>query len=342
MQGAAENIPVDEIKRGLYLMFQDKIEIETQGIIQSQGIVLAKEVSLIYGYNNCGKTTLLKSINSYFDKRLQRSILDEKESSLSLYLPTNRLVVNQYFAQEYCIPDKEVLLNYKRDIYNDFASHLNVLRKNLFKNGFIQRFVLDAVNNMFDTEIKEYDQRYSDGIENVINIYLNIIWILTWETDYQNAEYARIQKYISERQVYILIDEMEMFLHVKIQDRFIECIKRDFPNCIFVFTTHSPLLLTRYKNIAIYELKDGLLEFIDTDYYFADLDYIYESLFKVKELPDEAAKRINYLSDIILGIEDVEQGRVRECMDFLEQNYSNIAIKYNNYLLKAKIKAEID
>lgn len=27
----------------------------------------------------------------------------------------------------------------------------------------------------------------------------------------------------------------------------------------------------------------------------------------MKELPDEVAQRINYLSDIILGIEDVEQ-----------------------------------
>ena len=273
---------------------------------------------------------------------MQRSILDEKEPFLSLYLPTNRLVVNQYFAQEYCIPDKEVLLNYKRDIYNDFASHLNVLRKNLFKNDFIQGFVLDAVNKMFDTGIKEYSQRYSDGIENAINIYLNIIWILIWDIDYQKTDHIEIQRYISGRHAYILIDEIEMFLHVKIQDRFIECVKNDFPNCIFIFTTHSPLLLTRYKDIAIFELKDGLLECIDTDYYFADLDYIYESLFRVKELPDEVAQRINYLSDIILGIEDVEQSRVKECVDFIEQNYFNIAVKYNKYLLKAKIKAEID
>lgn len=323
-------------------MHQDKIEIEAQGVIQAQRIVLAKEVSLIYGYNNCGKTTLLKIINNHFDKQLQRSILDEKEPFLSLYLPTNRLVVNQYFAQEYCIPDKEVLLNYKRDIYNDFASHLNVLRKNLFKNDFIQGFVLDAVNKMFDTGIKEYSQRYSDGIENVINIYLNIIWILIWDIDYQKTDHIEIQRYISGRHAYILIDEIEMFLHVKIQDRFIECVKDDFPNCIFIFTTHSPLLLTRYKDIAIFELKGGLLEFIDTDYYFADLDYIYESLFRVKELPDEVAQRINYLSDIILGIENVEQSRVKECVDFIEQNYFNIAVKYNKYLLKAKIKAEID
>lgn len=323
-------------------MFQNRIEIEQQGIIKSQIFTLSKEISLIYGYNNCGKTTLLKNINNNFDKQLQRSILDEKESFLALYIPTNRLVVNQYFAQEYNIQDKEVLLNYKRDIYGDFASHLNVLRKNLFKNDFVQKFVLDAVNKMFDTEIEEYTQRYSDGIENVINIYLNIIWILTWNIDYRKGDKAQIQEYISKRCAYILIDEIEMFLHVKIQERFIECIKENFPNCIFLFTTHSPLLLTRYKDIAVYELRDGMLQYISGDYYFADLDYIYESLFKVKELPNEVAQRINYLGDVILGIEDIEQNKVRECMNFIEQNYSNIADKYNKCLLKAKMKAEID
>lgn len=323
-------------------MLQERIEIEEQGIIKFQTITISKEVSLIYGYNNCGKTTLLKDINNYFDKQLQRSILEEKESLLSLYLPTNRLVVNPYFAQEYYIPDKEVLLNYKRDIYDDFASHLNVLRKSLFESKLIRKIVLDAVNNMFDTEIKEYTQRYSDGIENIINIYLNIIWILTWDIDYTHIDEEKILKLISERCAYILIDEIEMFLHVKIQDRFIECIKKDFPNCVFIFTTHSPLLLTRYRDMTIYELKSGLLKLIDTNYYFKDLDCVYESLFEVKEWPDEVAKRMNYLINIIMGKEDVDQKAVKECIDFVEQNYANIASKYNNYLLKAQLRAGID
>lgn len=319
-----------------------EIQIEAQGVVQSQVIALPREVSLIYGYNNCGKTTLLRGINEYFDKQLQRSIIDGKETPLSLFLPTNRLMVNQYLLKEYNIPDKEMLLNYKKEIYGDFAFHLNVLRENLFENKDIRSFILDAVNKMFDTDITEYAQRYSDGIENIINIYLNIIWILTWDVDYKKIDVTIMQKYLHERSAYILIDEIEMFLHVKIQDRFIERIKEDFPQCIFIFTTHSPLLLTRYRDIAIYELKDGLLQYIDSDYYFKDLNNIYESLFKVNELPDEVADRIDYLGKIIMGEEDVEQEKVRECLSYIENNYANIARTYNNCLLKAQIRAGID
>ena len=319
------------------IIYMEQIEIEEKGIIRKQAISFQNDVSIIYGVNNCGKTTLLKQINLQLDKRLRRSVIDEKEVQISLYLPTNRLMVNKRFTKEYQIHDREELLNYKIDMYEDFALHLNILRENLFHNCYIHNFVIKAVNEMFNTQIEVYEMRYSDGIEDIINIYLNVIWILIWDENYNNLTDERLKQLISERSAYVLIDEIEMFLHVNIQDKLIQHLKKDFPKCIFVFTTHSPLLLTRYKNISIYNLTNGYLEHVVSDSYFADLDHVYESLFGVKELPEDAKTIIDYFGEIIMHEKEPEGEKVTEYVNYLEDRYPNIAQKYNKYLVKAEL-----
>ena len=54
-------------------------------MILEQVISFQNDVSIIYGVNNCGKTTLLKQINLQLDKRLRRSVIDEKEVQISFF-----------------------------------------------------------------------------------------------------------------------------------------------------------------------------------------------------------------------------------------------------------------
>lgn len=314
-----------------------EIKIEEKGIIKEQIVSLQDEVSIIYGLNNGGKTTLLKLLNAQMDKAARRSIIEDSEFELSLFLPTNRLVVSNRYTKEYNIDEAEELLNYKTDMYQNFALHLSILRENLLKNKSIHDFVINAVNEMFDTDIEVYENRYSDGIEDIINIYLNIIWILTWNEDYEKLTKENLNELITERSAHVLIDEIEMFLHVKIQDKFIQNIKKDFPKCNFIFTTHSPLLLTRYKDVSVYNLENGYLKDIDFDGYFADLDYVYESLFGVKELPEEVRGIIDYFGEVIMGEKEIDKEKILKDIEFIENTYPNIAKKYNKYILKAEL-----
>ena len=50
-------------------------------------------------------------------------------------------------------------------------------------------------------------------------------------------------------------------------------------------TTHSPLLLSRYYNIRKFQLDNGILNEINADLYYKDLDNIYEVYFNVEEFP---------------------------------------------------------
>lgn len=317
-----------------------KITLPEQGMIKEQEIEISGDVTIIYGRNNCGKTSVLKLMDSFLDRQLIINFFnqsnDESFSQPSLYIPTNRVARSIRWTEIKKFEDIESMINYKRELYTEYDFHLKGIRDYLFKSEYVRKFVKDAVYRIFHIEVSDFDVRYSDGIEDIINIYANIIWILTWDIDYQEMDEEKFQQLVSNCSSYILIDEIEMFLHVSVQSHLIESLTHDFPRCIFVFSTHSPLLLTRYRDTNVYHMKDGVLELICDDLYFKDLDTIYESYFYVKELPDELGNDIRYLGDIVLYQEKPDKMRIKEITLNMQNHYPNLYRKYNTLIIKAK------
>lgn len=57
----------------------------------------------------------------------------------------------------------------------------------------------------------------------------------------------------------IIIDEAELHMHPKWQRSLIERLNNTFPNCQFIYTTHSPLLISDFRDVLCYSLFDGEL-----------------------------------------------------------------------------------
>ncbi|AXJ05911.1 ATP-binding protein [Pseudomonas fluorescens] len=58
----------------------------------------------------------------------------------------------------------------------------------------------------------------------------------------------------------VLIDEVDLHLHPKWQRSLIRQLSETFPNCQFVLTTHSPLVISDAKDVLVYVLNDGELQ----------------------------------------------------------------------------------
>lgn len=58
----------------------------------------------------------------------------------------------------------------------------------------------------------------------------------------------------------VLIDEVDLHLHPKWQRSLIRQLSETFPNCQFVLTTHSPLVISDAKDVLVYVLNDGKLQ----------------------------------------------------------------------------------
>lgn len=64
----------------------------------------------------------------------------------------------------------------------------------------------------------------------------------------------------------ILIDEVDMHLHPKWQRIIIRQLNQTFPNCQFILTTHSPIVISEIPNLLCYSLNDAQLEKLNNLY----------------------------------------------------------------------------
>jgi len=61
----------------------------------------------------------------------------------------------------------------------------------------------------------------------------------------------------------IIIDEAELHMHPKWQRSLVERLNNTFPNCQFIYTTHSPLLISDFRDVYCLSLSNGELEELD-------------------------------------------------------------------------------
>ncbi|GGB37829.1 ATPase [Oceanisphaera marina] len=64
----------------------------------------------------------------------------------------------------------------------------------------------------------------------------------------------------------VLIDEVDMHLHPTWQRSIISRLTTTFPNCQFVLTTHSPLVISDVKEVLVYSLDNAELSQVPSQY----------------------------------------------------------------------------
>lgn len=317
-------------------------KLKGNDVIKEQDIEVTESLIGIYGYNNSGKTTILKELDKVIDEENIKCIVNNGRYIRSLFIPTNRVIVRQAHTSSTPIKDIEEFLAYKKDSYNEFDLHLKVIRENMLGNSAVKQVIKNAILYMFGEDYKfEFDRRQSDGVENIINIYCSIIWLFTWDKDIEDIKYDKLKQLLCDTSAIVMIDEIEAFLHVYVQSRMLQKFKEDFSKCSFVFTTHSPLLLSRYYNIRKFQLDNGILNEINADLYYKDLDNIYEVYFNVVEFPKEAGEIINRLGDYICG-EEYNRDVIVKDLEILNEQYANIKAKYPGLVAKAEVKLGVE
>lgn len=126
----------------------------------------------------------------------------------------------------------------------------------------------------------------------------------------------------------VLIDEVDMHLHPQWQRSLIEQFTTTFPNCQFVLTTHSPLVISNSKNVLTYLIgEDGvkplpplygddantvLLEIMDTDIRNAEVnEKLNDALDAIHDSDIAKAKRLIQELDADLPTRNIELSKAK-------------------------------
>ncbi len=97
----------------------------------------------------------------------------------------------------------------------------------------------------------------------------------------------------------VLIDEVDLHLHPRWQRKVVPQLQKTFPNCQFIVTTHSPLVLSSvpHKNVII--LEDFQAVKITPHTFGRDNNSILYDLMGVKQRPEEIQQKLDKVYDLI-------------------------------------------
>lgn len=108
----------------------------------------------------------------------------------------------------------------------------------------------------------------------------------------------------------VLIDEIDLHLHPKWQRNIVGDLKRIFPNCQFIVTTHSPFI------IQSLDVDDGIIR-LDNEYEEVPEDFVNQS--------------IEDIAEDMQGVENPQWSRKKTEMYEAAKQYFNVLEKMNSH-----------
>lgn len=203
--------------------------------------------------------------------------MEERKLPLVLYYGTDRIireVPQRGHIKEFKVTDAVRNcfdnVNYFRDFYDWFKTEEDIELRGLRKNPNYKNPKLNCVRTALDRMIKGY---YNLRIELAPSrMVMTNLEGVDLQIDQLSGGYkavlsviADIAKRLSmanpdslnplEEEAIILIDELYLHLHPKWQKEIVDDLKRTFPNCQFIVSTHSPFIIQSLDAEELFDIK---------------------------------------------------------------------------------------
>lgn len=188
---------------------------------------------------------------------IENSLTNPKMGALESSVKEDGRISSRYYnLKQWMVNlDYSILKNPNRK-NQDVLRHMKKALNTLCKPLVFERIREDGMILMRDTELDQIIEidMLSDGFKSLFVIISEMIFRLsaTLPDDSDEVFY--------EREAVVLIDELDCHIHPKWQKNLVPALKKLFPNCQFLITTHSPYVLGTLEECEIQKLGGKSLE----------------------------------------------------------------------------------
>lgn len=134
------------------------------------------------------------------------------------------------------------------DIFDHMVKAFDLLMSPLEFEKIDQKGSL-IFKNEKENELLSIDM-LSDGFKSIFSIVLDIIRRLALAPELEEEEFYK-------KEAVILIDEIDCHIHPKWQRKLMPALRKLFPNCQFIITTHSPYILDGLQSYEILKVGEN-------------------------------------------------------------------------------------
>lgn len=120
------------------------------------------------------------------------------------------------------------------------------------------------------------------------------------------------QKLTTDIQGVVLIDEIEVHLHIELQKKILPFLTSLFPNIQFIVTTHSPFVLMSDSNSIVFDLETKQLVEDMTKF---SLDAIIETYFDSDKYSDSIKRKVAEYEELVKRIEELTEKEEEKLID---------------------------
>lgn len=238
-------------------------------------------------------------------KKAYAKCVEDKKLPLVLYYGTDRIIRDvprrghiKTFAITDALNNCFDNVNYFRDFYDWFKTEEDVELRGIRDNKGYKNIRLNCVRNAIERMIKGYTnlrielqpsrmlmtnsegidlqiEQLSGGYKAVLSVVADIAKRLSIANpDSENP---------LEEEAVILIDELDLHLHPKWQKCIVDDLKRTFPKCQFIISTHSPFIIQSLKAEELFDINE--MEFADEKGMYSgwSIDRIQEQIMGVEK-----------------------------------------------------------